>query len=115
MPPARAWLPDVTPTHETGLVAAPVPVYFETFAPAAATGRPTGVRVHGGAHSGACYQPTADGRPGWAYRFAERGPRVVVPDWPGTGRSGYVALDKLDGAPVVDGLGHLIRSLGPPV
>lgn len=115
MPPARAWSPDVALTHETGLVAAPVPVYFETFAPAAATGRPTVVMVHGGAHSGACYQRTADGRPGWAYRFAERGHRVVVPDWPGTGRSGYVALDKLDGATVVDGLGHLIRSLGPPV
>ena len=71
--------------------------------------------VHGGAHSGACYQRTADGRPGWAYRFAERGYRVVVPDWPGTGRSGYIALDELDGATVVEGLGALIRSLGAPV
>jgi pimeloyl-ACP methyl ester carboxylesterase len=105
----------VTLTHETGLVSAPVPVYFEAFAPAAATEKPTVVMVHGGAHSGACYQRTADGRPGWAYRFAERGYRVVVPDWPGTGRSGYVALDKLDGAIVVDGLGHLIRDLKRPV
>ena len=102
-------------THQTGLITAPVPVYYETFAPAAATGRPTVVMVHGGAHSGACYQRTADGRPGWAYRFAERGYRVVVPDWPGTGRSGYITLDKLDGATVVEGLGHLIRSLGAPV
>ncbi len=102
-------------THQTGLITAPVPVYYETFAPAAATGRPTVVMVHGGAHSGACYQRTADGRPGWAYRFAERGYRVVVPDWPGTGRSGYIALDKLDGATVVEGLGHLIRGLGAPV
>ncbi len=102
-------------THETGLITAPVPVYFETFAPAAPTGQPTVVMVHGGAHSGACYQRTADGRPGWAYRFAERGYRVVVPDWPGTGRSGYIALDKLDGATVVEGLGHLIRGLGAPV
>jgi pimeloyl-ACP methyl ester carboxylesterase len=102
-------------THETGLITAPVPVYFETFAPAAAGGRPTVVMVHGGAHSGACYQRTADDRPGWAYRFAECGYRTVVPDWPGTGRSGYIPLDRLDGAIVVEGLGALIRALGAPV
>jgi pimeloyl-ACP methyl ester carboxylesterase len=102
-------------THETGFIAAPVPVYFETFAPEGAAAKSTVVMVHGGAHSGACYQRTADGRPGWAYRFAERGYRVVVPDWPGTGRSGYIALDKLDGATVVEGLGALIRGLGTQV
>ena len=80
--------------HETGLTAGPLPVYFETFSPMAATGKPTVVMVHGGAHSGACYQRTADGRRGWAYLFAEHGYRVVVPDWPGTGRSGHVAADR---------------------
>jgi pimeloyl-ACP methyl ester carboxylesterase len=102
-------------THETGLITAPVSVYFETFAPPTATGKPTVVMVHGGAHTGACYQRTADGRPGWAYRFVERGYRTVVPDWPGTGRNGYIPLDKLDGATVVEGLGALIRSFGAPV
>jgi pimeloyl-ACP methyl ester carboxylesterase len=105
--------------HESGLIDAPVSVYFETFAPAVATGKPTVVMVHGGAHTGACYQRTADGRRGWAYRFAARGHRVVVPDWPGTGRSGYISADKLDGAAVVAGLGGLIRRLvadfGTPV
>jgi pimeloyl-ACP methyl ester carboxylesterase len=105
--------------HETGLVDGPVSVYFETFAPAVATGKPTVVMVHGGAHTGACYQRTADGRPGWAYRFAARGYRVAVPDWPGTGRSGYISIDKLDGAAVVAGLGGLVRGLaanfGAPV
>jgi pimeloyl-ACP methyl ester carboxylesterase len=105
----------MTLTHETGLLAAPLPVYFETFAPASATARPTVVMVHGGAHSGSCYQRTADGRRGWAYLFAARGYRTVVPDWPGTGRSGYVPPDRLDGAMVVEGLGALIRSLGTPV
>ena len=96
--------------HETGLITAPLPVYFETFAPAAATGRPTVVMVHGGAHTGACYQRTADGRRGWAYLVAERGYRTVVPDWPGTGRSGYIPLDRLDGATVVAALfGRMIR------
>jgi len=101
--------------HETALTAAPVAVYYETFSPAAATGKPTVVMVHGGAHTGACYQSTADDRRGWAYLFAERGYRVVVPDWPGIGRSGYIPLDKLNGATVVEGLGALIRSLGGPV
>src|SRR4029078_12708732 len=101
--------------HETGLITAPVPVYFETFAPAAATGRATVVMVHGGAHPGACYQRTADGRRGWAYFFAERGYRSVVPDWPGTGRSGYIPLDRLNGATVIEGLRTLIRSLSASV
>src|SRR4051794_38984120 len=92
--------------HETGLITAPVPVYFETFAPAAATGRATIVMVHGGAHSGACYQLTADGRRGWAYLFAERGYRSVVPDWPGTGRSGYIPLNRLNGATVMEWRPH---------
>src|SRR5712691_7327433 len=94
--------------HETGLTGAPTPVYFETFAPAAATGLPTVVMIHGGAHSGSCYQVTVDGRRGWVYAFAQRGYRVVVPDWPGTGRSGHVPLDKLTGEIVVDGLGGLV-------
>jgi pimeloyl-ACP methyl ester carboxylesterase len=112
-PEVRA--PDTRPEPGSSARAAPVAVYFETFAPEARTAKATVVMVHGGAHSGACYQRTADGRPGWAYCFAERGYRVVVPDWPGTCRSGYIALHKLDGATVVEGLGALIRSLGAPV
>jgi pimeloyl-ACP methyl ester carboxylesterase len=98
--------------HDTGVIGAPVPVYFETFAPTQGSARATVLMIHGGAHSGACYQRTADGRPGWAYVFAARGYRVIVPDWPGTGRSGYVALDALDGMTVVNGLTALMRSLG---
>jgi pimeloyl-ACP methyl ester carboxylesterase len=101
--------------HETGLIGAPVPVYFETIEPERPSGRPTVLMIHGGAHTGACYQRTADGRRGWAYVFAERGYRTVVPDWPGTGRSGYVPLAALTGATVVEGLGALARSLGGPL
>ena len=39
--------------HETGFIATPVAVYFETFAPEGATAKGTVVMVHGGAHSGA--------------------------------------------------------------
>jgi hypothetical protein len=31
----------VSPTHQTGLITAPVPVYFESFAPPTATHKPT--------------------------------------------------------------------------
>jgi pimeloyl-ACP methyl ester carboxylesterase len=101
--------------HATGFIAFPEPVYFETFAPVAATGRPTVIMVHGGAHTGACYQRTADGRRGWAYCFVARGYSVVIPDWPGVGRSGYVAHAELSGETVVRGLGALIAAIGPPV
>ena len=37
-----------------------------------------------------------------------------MPDWPGTGRSGYIPLDDLTGEVVVEGLGKILASLGEP-
>ncbi len=88
--------------HTTGQTDGPVSVYFERLDPAHPTGRPVVVMVHGGAHSGACYLYTANGEPGWAYEFVRRGYPVVVPDWPGIGRSGSIPLDKLTGEVVVE-------------
>jgi pimeloyl-ACP methyl ester carboxylesterase len=88
--------------------------YYDIIEPAGGTDRPPIVLIHGGAHTGACYLVTADGRPGWAQRFAARGYKVVVPDWPGCGRSGRIPYDKLDGATVCEGLGRVIASLGRP-
>jgi pimeloyl-ACP methyl ester carboxylesterase len=90
---------------------APYSVYAETLRPDVETGRPTVVMIHGGAHSGECYLQTPDGRPGWAYRFASRGYPVVVPDWPGIGRSGAIPLDQLNGSCVVEVLRTLLKSL----
>jgi pimeloyl-ACP methyl ester carboxylesterase len=70
--------------------------------------------IHGGAHSGACYLATPDGRPGWAHAFARHGFRCVVPDWPGIGRSGYIPFDEMTGEVMVKGLGGLLASLGEP-
>jgi pimeloyl-ACP methyl ester carboxylesterase len=42
------------------------------------------------------------------------GYKVVVPDWPGVGRSGYIPIDDLTGDVVVEGLGKIVRSLGQP-
>ncbi|HUZ73760.1 MAG TPA: alpha/beta fold hydrolase [Stellaceae bacterium] len=90
-------------------------VYFDCLDPASGATRPTIIMIHGGAHTGSCYLRTADGGPGWAYAFAARGHRVVVPDWPGCGRSGFVAPDRLTGETVVHGLGTLVASLPPPL
>src|ERR1700691_2824288 len=77
--------------HGIGIVADPLPVYYERFDPLETTGKPVVAMIHGGSHSGSCYQLTADGRPGWAYVFAARGYPAVTLDWPGMGRSGAVA------------------------
>jgi pimeloyl-ACP methyl ester carboxylesterase len=101
--------------HRAGYSAQPAPVYFDLLEPEAGAVKGTVMMVHGGAHSASCYLRTADDRPGWAYRFAEAGYRVAVPDWPGQGRSGHVPLADLTGEVVVSGLGGAIEALGAPV
>ena len=97
-----------------GLVGDPA-VYYEVVAPMDARTKPPVVMVHGGTQTGCCFLRTADGRPGWAFAFARRGYRAIVPDWPGCGRSGAIPYDALDGAAVCRGLGVLLESLGEPV
>jgi pimeloyl-ACP methyl ester carboxylesterase len=96
-----------------GLIEAP-PTYFDVLEPSGGATKPPVVMICGGAHTGACYLATADGRPGWAHVFAQAGYTVVLPDWPGVGRSGAVAFDTITGDMVVDGVGQVIASLGRP-
>jgi pimeloyl-ACP methyl ester carboxylesterase len=96
-----------------GLIETP-PTYFDVLEPAGGATKPPVVMICGGAHTGACYLATADGRPGWAHVFAQAGHTVVLPDWPGVGRSGFIAFDTITGDMVVDGLGQVIASLGRP-
>ena len=49
------------------------------------------ILVHGGSHTGAGWQSTPDGRPGWADFFLQHGWPVYVVDQPGRGRSTYSA------------------------
>src|SRR5258707_5317330 len=72
------------------------------------------VLICGGGHTGACYLATVDERPGWAQAFVRAGYKVVVPDWPGVGRSGHIPLDEITGERVVAGLGKVVASLGRP-
>jgi alpha-beta hydrolase superfamily lysophospholipase len=70
--------------------------------------------IHGGAHTGAAWTTTPDGRPGWALLFAAWGWDVHVVDWPGVGRSG-VLPDNLSDTPadLLDALQVLVDRIGP--
>lgn len=102
-------------SHRAGFLGSPAPVYFDELRPAAPSALPCVVMVHGGSHTGSCYLMTADGRPGWAYRFVQRGFPVCVPDWPGHGRSGGALLGEITGELVSDALAALVTSLERPV
>lgn len=98
----------------TGFLSSPAPLYFDRLTPAVARGDLI-VLVHGGAHTGTCYLSTPDGRPGWAYDFAGQGFDVLVLDWPGRGRSGYVSPDRINGELIVAALRRLLEQLERPV
>lgn len=99
--------------YGAGFLASPAPLYYEWFRPQRPIRDPL-VLVHGGAHTGACYRATPDGRPGWANDFLQQGFEVVLPDWPGSGRSGHVPYDRLSGSLVVASLAALVEQLGRP-
>src|SRR6185312_619124 len=75
-------------------------MYTEALTPAKVTHKYPIVLNHGGGGSGAPYDKTADGRPGWAYDYAARGFRVYVVDQPSRGRS--IQDTKIDGPVVRD-------------
>lgn len=90
-------------------------IFWERLEPEEATSKPPLVMIHGGAHSGACYLTTPDGRPGWAHRAVERGFPVILPDWPGCGRSGYVPWTELNGERVCRALGAWLEEETKPL
>jgi pimeloyl-ACP methyl ester carboxylesterase len=98
-------------SHRAAVVAHPLAVSLDYLTPESSGYHPNVVMVHGGGHTGSCYLVTAEGKPGWAYRFAERGYRVAVPDGPGHGRSGALDLRTLTGEQVCQSLAALISSL----
>src|SRR3954447_19102085 len=101
-------------TYSIGRVDHP-PAYYEVRTPAAGSTKPPVVMIHGGAHTGACYLATPDGRKGWAHVFVAQGYQVVVPGWPGLGRSGYIPLAETSGEVIVAGLGaRCLRPLPVP-
>lgn len=101
-------------TYASGWTDAPS-AYWELLRPEQASGKPVIVMVPGGGHTASCYLATADSRPGWAHDFVQAGHPVLLVDWPGTGRSGYVAPDALTGEVVCAGLALAIATAGQPV
>ena len=93
----------------------PQGVYFDHLQPVRPGTRPSLLLIHGGGHTGSCWLATADGRPGWACRFADAGYPVAVPDWPGHGRSGAIEPDSITGEVVCAGLAGVIDVLAGPV
>ena len=104
----------MTPLH-TDARHLPSGLYLETLHPAEPSGKPPVLMLHGGAHTGAGYLATLDGRPGWAHDFARAGHVVMLPDWPGVGRSGHVAAERLTGEVVCAGMAEVIAQAGQPV
>ena len=71
--------------------------------------------VHGGHHTGACWERTPDGRSGWAPYAALRGHPAYVIDWPAHGRSTGRALADLSLADVANAVAAELASLGRAV
>lgn len=99
--------------HSSGYLSNPS-VYYDVLEPSSGATKVPMMLVHGGAHTGAAYLQTPDGRPGWAQYFAGMGHKVVLPDWPGVGRSVDVAPVQLTGELVCAGLGNLLQLFDRP-
>lgn len=113
-PPSASRNADVSFRRDSGFAPTDPAIYYDLFVPTAPARKPAIVMIHGGGHTGTCFIHTPDGRPGWAPYFAAQGYTVIVPDWPGTGRSGAVAPDRLTGGLVCGAFGALLDSLGAP-
>lgn len=67
--------------------------------------------IHGGYHSGVCWNLTPDNRPGWGRLAAEHGYWSLITDMPGVGRSGAVDFKDINSAFVIDGYQKMIESI----
>jgi pimeloyl-ACP methyl ester carboxylesterase len=87
-------------------------MYTQVFTPTHVTHKYPIILIHGGGGTGATYEKTADGRPGWAYDYAGRGFRVYVVDQPARGRS--IQDVSVDGPVVRDTVKSLEQRLTRP-
>jgi pimeloyl-ACP methyl ester carboxylesterase len=66
--------------------------YVQRFVPAERAQRTPVLLVHGGGMTGACWESTPDGRPGWLWAFLRAGLQVEVLDNVERGRAGWCSL-----------------------
>ena len=67
--------------------------YVQYFVPSARNRHPPIILLHGGGMSGATWETTPDGRPGWLQLLLNHGFEVHVVDGVERGRAGWCALD----------------------
>lgn len=75
------------------------------------------ILIHGGVHSSLCYM-TTDKQIGWAELLVEKGYRVYLLDWPGSGRSPLLKNEdylKLSGNIIVKNIISLLKKISKPV
>lgn len=102
--------------HACGFLPAPWNVYWERVAPVGERRRERPlVLLHGSNQTGACYRVRVDGTPGWVNDFVRAGYECWTCDWPGTGRSGHVPLDRLDFRFLIGAMAALVEQIGRPV
>lgn len=77
--------------------------YVQYFVPEARNDRPPVLLLHGGGMSGAVWETTPDGRPGWLHGLLARGYEVHVLDNVERGRAGF-APGLWEGAPILRSL-----------
>lgn len=78
--------------------------YVQEFVPADAIQRTPILLVHGGGMTGACWETTPDGRPGWLWALLRAGLAVSVVDNVERGRAGWCSLPEVwPGRPILRG------------
>ena len=76
-------------------------VYVQYFIPENLQFQTPLVLLHGGGLTGACWETTPDGRPGWLHNFLSQGFAVYVLDNVERGRSGFCAIEDVwEGHPI---------------